>query len=182
MKGHGAGKLTLAIALTIAFGPTAIAQQSPAQELLRQQERERALQEQQDATPDVRLARGSKGTGKLQGTATLSRDNLLTWNDLSYANVGMAAFNPGGRGTHSGTLHVGWSVGGAQELYIGADIGHVGGPPTAQEVFMLFLPDHRDDDARHHQISRPMEIDCHKPCAFLSRKSHKVLARSNAKF
>jgi hypothetical protein len=51
MKGHGAGKLTLAIALTIAFGPTAIAQQSPAQELLRQQERERALQEQQDPTP-----------------------------------------------------------------------------------------------------------------------------------
>jgi hemolysin activation/secretion protein len=287
MKGHGAGKLTLAIALTIAFGPTAIAQQSPAQELLRQQERERALQEQQDATPDVRLARppeaapdripedespcfsilsirldgeqsssfqwalhaanvpgdpatgrclgsagvaivmkrvqnaivargyvttrvlaksqdlhagvltltvvpgrihairfaphtrgtswrsalaarpgdilnlrdieqglenfkriptvdadiqiapaegsdarpgesdllivwkqsaparvavsldnsGSKGTGKLQGTATLSLDNLLTWNDLFYANVGKAVFNPGGRGTHSATLH-----------------------------------------------------------------------------
>lgn len=287
MKGHGAGKLTLAIGLTIAFGPTAIAQQSPAQELLRQQERERALQEQQDATPDVRLARpappapdripadespcfaihsirldgehskafqwalhaanapgdpatgrclgsagiaivmkriqnaivargyvttrvlaqsqdlhagtlaltvvpgrihairfaphtrgtswrtalaarpgdilnlrdieqglenlkrvptvdadiqiapaegndvqpgesdllivwkqsaparvaatldnsGSKGTGKLQATATLSLDNLLTWNDLFYANVGKAMFNPGGRGTHSATLH-----------------------------------------------------------------------------
>jgi len=287
MKGHDAGKLTLVIGLSIAFGPTAIAQQSPAQELLRQQERERALQEQQEATPDVRLARpaptapdripvdespcfpigsirldgeqssafqwalhaanvpgdpavgrclgsagvavvmkrvqnaivargyvttrvlaksqdlhagvltltvvpgrihairfaphtrgtswhtalaarpgdilnlrdieqglenlkrvptvdadiqiapaegsdarpgesdllivwrqssparigatldnsGSKGTGKLQATATLSLDNLLTWNDLFYANVGKAVFNPGGRGTHSATLH-----------------------------------------------------------------------------
>jgi hemolysin activation/secretion protein len=57
MKGHSAGKLTLAIGLTIAFGRPAVAQQSPAQELLRQQERERALQEQQDTTPDVRLAR-----------------------------------------------------------------------------------------------------------------------------
>jgi hemolysin activation/secretion protein len=53
MKGQGAGKLTLAIGLTIAFGPTAVAQQSPTQELLRQQERERALQEQQEAAPDV---------------------------------------------------------------------------------------------------------------------------------
>jgi hemolysin activation/secretion protein len=48
---------------------------------------------------------GSKGTGKLQATATLSLDNLLTWNDLFYANVGKAVFNPGGRGTHSSTLH-----------------------------------------------------------------------------
>jgi hemolysin activation/secretion protein len=29
---------------------------------------------------------------------------------------------------------VGWSVGGDQELYLGADIGHVGGAPTAQEL------------------------------------------------
>ena len=40
MRGHGAGKLTLAIGLTIAFGPAAVAQQSPAQALLRQQARD----------------------------------------------------------------------------------------------------------------------------------------------
>jgi hemolysin activation/secretion protein len=48
---------------------------------------------------------GSDATGKYQGGATLSLDNLLTWNDLFYANLGQAAFDGGGRGTHSYTVH-----------------------------------------------------------------------------
>jgi hypothetical protein len=70
MKRHSAGKLTLAIGLTIAFGPVAVAPQSPAQELLRQQERDRALQEQQDATPGVVLRTNSAITGSLANKAT----------------------------------------------------------------------------------------------------------------
>jgi hemolysin activation/secretion protein len=48
---------------------------------------------------------GTKATGKWQGTATLSLDNLLTWNDLFYASVGRAMLDPGGRGTRSDTVH-----------------------------------------------------------------------------
>jgi hemolysin activation/secretion protein len=48
---------------------------------------------------------GSEATGKLQGGATLSLDNLLTWNDLFYANLGQAVFDGDGRGTRSYTIH-----------------------------------------------------------------------------
>ena len=48
---------------------------------------------------------GTTATGKLQGTATLSFDNLLTWNDLFYVNLGQAVFDGDGRGTRSDTLH-----------------------------------------------------------------------------
>ena len=49
--------LALAVYLTPALGQSITDQQAPAQELLRQQERERALREQQETTPDVRLSR-----------------------------------------------------------------------------------------------------------------------------
>jgi hemolysin activation/secretion protein len=48
---------------------------------------------------------GTKATGKLQGSATLSLDNLLTWNDLFYVNVGQAVLDGNGRGTRSDTVH-----------------------------------------------------------------------------
>ncbi|WP_114239650.1 ShlB/FhaC/HecB family hemolysin secretion/activation protein [Dyella sp. C9] len=48
---------------------------------------------------------GSQATGKLQGSATLSLDNLLTWNDLFYANLGQDVFDGNDKGTRSYTLH-----------------------------------------------------------------------------
>lgn len=48
---------------------------------------------------------GSDGTGKVQGGTTLSLDNLLTWNDLFYANVGQDAFDGDRKGTRNYTIH-----------------------------------------------------------------------------
>lgn len=50
---------------------------------------------------------GSGQTGKIQGTATLSLDNLLTWNDLFYVNLGRDVFNGSrqDKGTRNDTLH-----------------------------------------------------------------------------
>ncbi|WP_414649105.1 ShlB/FhaC/HecB family hemolysin secretion/activation protein [Dyella sp.] len=48
---------------------------------------------------------GSDATGKLQGGATLSLDNLLTWNDLFYANFGQDVFDGDHKGTRGYTLH-----------------------------------------------------------------------------
>ncbi|WP_236585343.1 ShlB/FhaC/HecB family hemolysin secretion/activation protein [Dyella sp. EPa41] len=48
---------------------------------------------------------GSDATGKIQGGATLSLDNLLTWNDLFYANLGQAVLDGDGKDTRSYTLH-----------------------------------------------------------------------------
>lgn len=48
---------------------------------------------------------GSDATGKRQGSATLSLDNLLTLNDLFYANLGRDVFDGVGKGTRSYTLH-----------------------------------------------------------------------------
>lgn len=48
---------------------------------------------------------GSEATGKLQGGATLSLDNLLTWNDLFYANLGQDVLNGDRKGTRSYTVH-----------------------------------------------------------------------------
>lgn len=48
---------------------------------------------------------GSRATGKLQGGATLSLDNLLTWNDLFYANLGQGVLDGSHKGTRSSTLH-----------------------------------------------------------------------------
>jgi hemolysin activation/secretion protein len=48
---------------------------------------------------------GSQGTGKVQGGSTLSLDNLLTWNDLFYANLGQDVFDGDRKGTRSYTLH-----------------------------------------------------------------------------
>ncbi|WP_241070351.1 ShlB/FhaC/HecB family hemolysin secretion/activation protein [Achromobacter insuavis] len=48
---------------------------------------------------------GGKATGKLQGGATLSLDDLLMWNDLFYANVNHDVFNANGKGTRGYTAH-----------------------------------------------------------------------------
>jgi hemolysin activation/secretion protein len=48
---------------------------------------------------------GSKGTGKVQGGTTLSLDNLLTWNDLFYANLGQDALDGDRKGTRNYTVH-----------------------------------------------------------------------------
>jgi len=48
---------------------------------------------------------GSNATGKLQGGATLSLDDLLMWNDLFYANVNHDVFNANSKGTKSYTAH-----------------------------------------------------------------------------
>ncbi|WP_409079864.1 ShlB/FhaC/HecB family hemolysin secretion/activation protein [Pusillimonas sp. SM2304] len=48
---------------------------------------------------------GSKATGKLQGGATLSLDDLLMWNDLFYANVNHDVFNANSKGTRGYTAH-----------------------------------------------------------------------------
>lgn len=48
---------------------------------------------------------GSEATGKIQGGATLSLDNLLAWNDLFYANLGQDTLDGSRKGTHSYTVH-----------------------------------------------------------------------------
>jgi hemolysin activation/secretion protein len=48
---------------------------------------------------------GSEATGKLQGGATVSLDNLLGWNDLFYVNAGHDVFNGSAKGTSSWTAH-----------------------------------------------------------------------------
>ncbi|HGW5374949.1 TPA: ShlB/FhaC/HecB family hemolysin secretion/activation protein [Pseudomonas aeruginosa] len=48
---------------------------------------------------------GSKATGKLQGGATLSLDDLLMWNDLFYANFNHDVFNGNSKGTRGYTAH-----------------------------------------------------------------------------
>lgn len=48
---------------------------------------------------------GSEGTGKTLGGITLSLDNLLTWNDLFYANVGRNVLDGDRKGTRNYTLH-----------------------------------------------------------------------------
>jgi hemolysin activation/secretion protein len=48
---------------------------------------------------------GSEGTGKIQAGTTLSLDNLLTWNDLFYVNLGHDAFDSDRKGTRSYTVH-----------------------------------------------------------------------------
>ncbi|PXV53623.1 Hemolysin activation/secretion protein [Dyella jiangningensis] len=48
---------------------------------------------------------GSQATGKIQGGTTLSLDNLLTWNDLFYANLGQGVLDGDRKGTRSYTLH-----------------------------------------------------------------------------
>jgi len=48
---------------------------------------------------------GSKATGKLQGSATLSFDHMLTWNDLFYVNVNWDMFNGNTKGTRGYTVH-----------------------------------------------------------------------------
>ncbi|QNK00673.1 ShlB/FhaC/HecB family hemolysin secretion/activation protein [Dyella telluris] len=65
---------------------------------------------------------GSKATGKLQGGVTLSLDNLLTWNDLFYANLGHDVFDGDHKGTRSYTLHYDvpygyWQLGGTASAY-----------------------------------------------------------------
>ncbi|MCT7233250.1 ShlB/FhaC/HecB family hemolysin secretion/activation protein, partial [Salmonella enterica] len=46
-----------------------------------------------------------QATGKIQGGTTLSLDNLLTWNDLFYANLGQGVLDGDRKGTRSYTLH-----------------------------------------------------------------------------
>ncbi len=50
---------------------------------------------------------GSRGTGKLQASATLSLDNALGLNDLFYATLGQSAgwADAGPRGNRALTLH-----------------------------------------------------------------------------
>jgi len=48
---------------------------------------------------------GSERTGKRQGAATLSFDNLLTVNDLFYAHVNHSVLNSGGKGTKGYAFH-----------------------------------------------------------------------------
>lgn len=48
---------------------------------------------------------GTEATGRMQGAATLSLDNLLTWNDLFYGHVGQDVFAGRRKGTRSHTLH-----------------------------------------------------------------------------
>lgn len=48
---------------------------------------------------------GSKATGRLQGSATLSLDDLLMWNDLFYANVNQGVFNANRRNSQGYALH-----------------------------------------------------------------------------
>lgn len=48
---------------------------------------------------------GSKATGMLQGSATLSLDDPLMWNDLFYANVNKGVFNANRRGSQGYALH-----------------------------------------------------------------------------
>jgi len=48
---------------------------------------------------------GSQGTGKVQGGTTLSLDNLLSLNDLFYANLGQDVLDGDRKGTRSYTLH-----------------------------------------------------------------------------
>ncbi|MET3653918.1 ShlB/FhaC/HecB family hemolysin secretion/activation protein [Dyella japonica] len=48
---------------------------------------------------------GSDATGKLQGGATLSLDNLLTWNDLFYVNAGQSVLDGDRKGTRNALVH-----------------------------------------------------------------------------
>ncbi|MBN0224363.1 ShlB/FhaC/HecB family hemolysin secretion/activation protein, partial [Pseudomonas aeruginosa] len=64
----------------------------------------------QQRSPPVRFSvslddSGSKATGKLQGGATLSLDDLLMWNDLFYANFNHDVFNGNSKGTRGYTAH-----------------------------------------------------------------------------
>ncbi|KGG92480.1 MULTISPECIES: ShlB/FhaC/HecB family hemolysin secretion/activation protein [Comamonas] len=64
----------------------------------------------QQRSPPVRFSvslddSGSKATGKLQGGATLSLDDLLMWNDLFYANINHDVFNGGNKATRGYTAH-----------------------------------------------------------------------------
>lgn len=65
---------------------------------------------------------GSDATGKLQGGATLSLDNLLMANDLLYANLGQDVFDGQHKGTRSYTLHYDvpygyWLIGATASAY-----------------------------------------------------------------
>ncbi|MCZ8408042.1 ShlB/FhaC/HecB family hemolysin secretion/activation protein [Achromobacter dolens] len=62
--------------------------------------------------PPVRLSlslddAGSRATGKLQGSATLSLDSPLSLNDLFYINVSQDVFNASGKGSRGYTTHYG---------------------------------------------------------------------------
>lgn len=62
--------------------------------------------------PPVRLSlslddAGSRATGKLQGSATLSLDSPLSLNDLFYVNVSQDVFNASGKGSRGYTTHYG---------------------------------------------------------------------------
>jgi hemolysin activation/secretion protein len=65
---------------------------------------------------------GSQGTGRIQAGTTLSLDNLLTWNDLFYANLGQAAFDGDRKGTRNYTVHYDvpygyWQLGATASAY-----------------------------------------------------------------
>lgn len=62
--------------------------------------------------PPVRLSlslddAGSRATGKLQGSATLSLDSPLSLNDLFYVNLSQDVFNASGKGSRGYTTHYG---------------------------------------------------------------------------
>ncbi|MCY1491061.1 Filamentous hemagglutinin transporter protein FhaC [compost metagenome] len=48
---------------------------------------------------------GSEATGKMQGSVTVSLDDLLMWNDLFYANFNHDVFNGNSKGTRGYTAH-----------------------------------------------------------------------------
>lgn len=65
---------------------------------------------------------GIEATGRMQGAATLSLDNLLTWNDLFYGHFGQDIFEGRLKGTRSYTLHYAvphgyWLVGATASAY-----------------------------------------------------------------
>lgn len=64
----------------------------------------------QQRSPPVRVSAsfddaGSKSTGKMQGSATLSLDDLVALNDLFYINVNHDLFNGNNKGTRGYTAH-----------------------------------------------------------------------------
>ncbi|MFM5342615.1 ShlB/FhaC/HecB family hemolysin secretion/activation protein [Aeromonas veronii] len=75
----------------------------------------------QQRSPPVRVSAsfddaGSKTTGKMQGSATLSLDDLVALNDLFYINVNHDLFNGNNKGTRGYTAHYSlpygyWSLG-----------------------------------------------------------------------
>nr|WP_321266622.1 ShlB/FhaC/HecB family hemolysin secretion/activation protein [Alcaligenes faecalis] len=81
----------------------------------------------QQRSPPIRLSAhlddsGSKATGKLQGGATVSLDDLLMLNDLFYINLNYDLFSSRGKGNRAQTLHYSvpygyWTLGATVSSY-----------------------------------------------------------------